>query len=170
MSDQSIVSAWWAAAQDGGSANVARLSPGSQRLATLYGMMETPASRFVGRVLLVEDNPINRLVAGELLDRLGVQFESAEDGAEALQKLDAMPFDLVLMDCLMPRLDGFAATRHWRERERVTGTHTPIIAVTANATAEDRAKCIDAGMDDFLGKPIQMHGLRSLVARYLRAA
>ena len=133
--------------------------------------MESPAPRFVGRVLLVEDNRINRLIAGELLEQLGVQFDFAEDGAEALEKLDAGPFDLVLMDCVMPRLDGFDATQQWRERERRREqARTPIVAVTANATAADRARCIEAGMDDFLAKPILLPNLAKVCARYLRAA
>jgi CheY-like chemotaxis protein len=133
--------------------------------------MESPACRFVGRVLLVDDNPINRLIARQLLERLGLQIDLAEDGAEALEKLDATRFDLVLMDCLMPRLDGFAATAHWRELELSKGcTRTPIVAVTANSTAEDRARCIASGMDDLLGKPINLQVLASVVARYLRSA
>lgn len=133
--------------------------------------MQNPALRFIGRVLLVEDNPINRLIAGELLERLGVQFESAEDGREALDKLATQSFELVLMDCLMPRLDGFAATRLWREQERTSGRpRIPIVAVSANATADDRARCIASGMDDFIAKPIQLQGLGSVVARFLRAA
>jgi CheY-like chemotaxis protein len=133
--------------------------------------MESPALRFIGRVLLVEDNSINRLIAGELLRRLGVQFEFAVDGMEALEKLAAQPFQLVLMDCLMPRLDGFDATRRWREQERSSGRERiPIVAVSANATADDRARCIASGMDDFIAKPIQLQGLGSVVARYLRAA
>jgi CheY-like chemotaxis protein len=99
-----------------------------------------------------------------------VQVEFAEDGAEALEKLDAAGFDLVLMDCVMPRMDGFATTEHWRERERAKGgARTPIVAVTANSTAEDRARCLASGMDDFLGKPIHMQILANVVARYLRA-
>jgi CheY-like chemotaxis protein len=133
--------------------------------------MESPALRFIGRVLLVEDNSINRLIAGELLRRLGVQFEFAVDGMEALEKLAAQPFQLVLMDCLMPRLDGFDATRRWREQERSSRRERiPIVAVSANATADDRARCIASGMDDFIAKPIQLQGLGSVVARYLRAA
>jgi CheY-like chemotaxis protein len=133
--------------------------------------MESPAPRFVGRVLLVEDNRINRLIAGELLEQLGVQFDFAEDGAEALDKLETSPFDLVLMDCVMPRLDGFDATQQWRERERRRErARTPIVAVTANATADDRARCIAVGMDDFLAKPILLHNLANVCARYLRAA
>jgi len=133
--------------------------------------MESPVTRFVGRVLLVEDNSINRVVARELLEQLGVQFEFAEDGQIALEKLSGAAFDLVLMDCVMPRMDGFEATQAWRQREReIGGTRTPIVAVSANVTAEDRARCIASGMDDFLGKPIQLSTLAMLFARYLRRA
>jgi CheY-like chemotaxis protein len=135
------------------------------------GIMESHVSRYIGRVLLVEDNPINRLVGVELLERLGVQFAAAENGVEALEMFDAGPFDLVLMDCLMPRLDGFATTRRWRERERMEGRpRTPIVAVSANSTAEDRERCLASGMDGFLGKPMHLHGLTEVIARYLRAA
>jgi len=133
--------------------------------------MQSPAFRFVGRVLLVEDNSINRLICKELLERLGVQFEMAEDGVEALEKLGAAQFNLVLMDCLMPRLDGFAATVQWREREKTEGrARTPIVAVSANATEDDRERCIASGMDDFLAKPIQLKILAALIARYLPVA
>lgn len=133
--------------------------------------MDRRAPRFVGRVLVVEDNSINRLVACEMLDRLGVHYELAEDGLEALERQQSGRFDLVLMDCLMPRLDGFAATARWRERERDLGEpHTPIVAVTANIADEDRDRCLACGMDDFLGKPMRLNQLASTVARYLRAA
>lgn len=133
--------------------------------------MESPPPRFVGRVLVVEDNSINRLVACEMLESLGVQYEMAQDGVEALERQQAGHFDLVLMDCLMPRLDGFAATARWRERERSLGEPaTPIVAVTANASSEDRERCLACGMNDFLGKPMRLNQLASMVARYLRAA
>lgn len=132
--------------------------------------MQGLASAFVGRVLVVEDNSINRLIAGKLLQRLGLQFEYAEDGAEALEKLVSSQFDLVLMDCMMPRLDGFATTQQWRAYEQAQGRpRTPIIAVTANSGAEDRARCLTAGMDELLGKPINLQGLTGVVARYLPA-
>jgi CheY-like chemotaxis protein len=133
--------------------------------------MERPAACFIGRVLLVEDNRINRLIAGELLEQIGVTVEFAEDGAEALEKLDAGTFDLVLMDCVMPRMDGYEATQRLRERERSSGAgRTPVVAVTANATADDRAHCLQSGMDDFLPKPIILDTLVRVVAQYLRTA
>ncbi|HTT13776.1 MAG TPA: response regulator [Burkholderiaceae bacterium] len=133
--------------------------------------MESPASRFAGRVLLVEDNSINRLIARRLLERLGLQIDFADDGAEALERLAAVRFDLVLMDCVMPRLDGFAATQRWRELEVAQGrARTPIVAVTANSTTEDRTRCLASGMDDVLAKPINLQSLTGIVARYLRSA
>jgi len=120
---------------------------------------------------VVDDNAINRLIVVEMLKRLGVQVEQAEHGEEALARLDAGRFDLVLMDCLMPRLDGPAATRIWRERERsIACPRTPIVALTANAMAEDRARCMEAGMDDLIAKPIQLPVLTSLLAEHLHAA
>lgn len=133
------------------------------------GAMQNPVLRFVGRVLVVDDNPINRLIAVEMLKRLGVGFEQAEHGEDALQRLAAGSFDLVLMDCLMPRMDGFTATREWRERERAEGrARVPIVALTANSLAEDKQRCLASGMDDLLPKPIQLPALTSLLAGYLK--
>lgn len=133
--------------------------------------MQSPVLRFVGRVLVVDDNAINRLIVVEMLKRLGVEIEQAEHGEDALQRLQAGRFDLVLMDCLMPRMDGFEATRQWRERERVAArARTPIVALTANAMAEDKVRCLEAGMDDLLAKPIQLPALTSLLAAYVSAA
>jgi CheY-like chemotaxis protein len=133
--------------------------------------MQDPDRRFVGRVLLVEDNAINRLVATEMLARLRVPFDCASDGVEALERLAAQAYDLVLMDCLMPRLDGYAATERWRDQEALEGrARTPIVALTANASADDRQRCADSGMDDFIGKPLRLAQLASIVARYVRAA
>lgn len=132
--------------------------------------MQSPVLRFVGRVLVVDDNAINRLIVVEMLKRLGVEIEQAEHGEDALERLANAPFDLVLMDCLMPRLDGFEATRRWRERERNNlRARLPIVALTANAMAEDKLRCLAAGMDDLLAKPIQLPALTSLLAAYLRA-
>jgi two-component system, sensor histidine kinase len=132
--------------------------------------MQSPVLRFVGRVLVVDDNAINRLIVVEMLTRLGVDVEQAEHGEEALQRLVDAPFDLVLMDCLMPRMDGFEATRRWRQHECTAArARIPIVALTANAMAEDKVRCLDAGMDDLLAKPIQLPSLTSLLAGYIKA-
>jgi CheY-like chemotaxis protein len=88
------------------------------------------------------------------------------DGAEAVAALQRERFDAVLMDCQMPNLDGFEATRLIRDDERRTGRHTPIIAMTANAFKEDREACIAAGMDDYLSKPLRMETLRGVLERW----
>lgn len=121
--------------------------------------------------MVVDDNAINRLIVVEMLKRLGVEIEQAEHGEDALERLAASSFDLVLMDCLMPRLDGFEATRRWREQEHTAARERlPIVALTANAMAEDKVRCLAAGMDDLLAKPIQLPALTSLLAAYLRPA
>jgi CheY-like chemotaxis protein/nitrogen-specific signal transduction histidine kinase len=126
---------------------------------------ETPLS---GRVLLVEDHPVNRHFALLLLKRLGVEVETANDGIEALDQLERSDFDAILMDVQMPRMDGFEATRCIRQQEEVLGDgHIPIIAMTAHAMAGDRERCLEAGMDGYLSKPIHREALRSLLHRWI---
>ena len=117
------------------------------------------------RVLLVDDDATNRAVATELLKRLGVVPEIATDGLLALGKLEEGVFDLVLMDCQMPNLDGYEATRRLRAGER--NRELPVIALTANAMSDDRAKCIRAGMTDYLAKPIRPAQLESILGHWL---
>jgi CheY-like chemotaxis protein len=129
-----------------------------------------PPVRFRGRVLLVEDNPINRLVALEMLSDLGLEVEGAADGKEALEVLSRSGFDLILMDCQMPVLDGYRATEIWRRREiDESRKRTPIAAVTANALPVDRQRCLDCGMDDYLAKPYKREDLIGLLKRWLPA-
>ncbi|WP_331487975.1 hybrid sensor histidine kinase/response regulator [Luteimonas endophytica] len=107
------------------------------------------------RVLLVEDNPVNLMVGQRLLSMLGITCDTAGNGEAALMRMSASRYDIVLMDCQMPVMDGYTATRQWRESEAAAGSrHLPIIAMTANAMAGDRQKCLDAGMDDYLPKPV----------------
>lgn len=108
------------------------------------------------RILVVEDNPINQKVTIGLLQQAGFVTELAVDGLEAIQAFRSKPFDLVVMDCQMPRCDGWAATRAIRKMELATnsGRRLPIIALTAQALTGDREKCIDSGMDDYLTKPV----------------
>ncbi|MDQ3228135.1 MAG: ATP-binding protein [Pseudomonadota bacterium] len=129
-----------------------------------------PARRrqWSGNLLLVEDNPVNLLVAQELLKVLGLACDSAANGEIALQKMEQARYDLVLMDCQMPVLDGYSATRRWREMEVIEGTaRLPIVAMTANAMAGDRQKCLDAGMDDYLAKPVTRAQLDDCLSRWL---
>jgi signal transduction histidine kinase/DNA-binding response OmpR family regulator len=114
----------------------------------------------IRRVLLVEDNPVNQQVAQEMLSELGVDVVSAWTGEEALIKLAADRFEVVLMDCQMPRLDGYATTRRLREWERRTGRdRTPVVALTANALNGDASRCFEAGMDRYLSKPFTIDQL-----------
>jgi signal transduction histidine kinase/CheY-like chemotaxis protein/HPt (histidine-containing phosphotransfer) domain-containing protein len=122
-------------------------------------------------VLLVEDNPVNQIVAQKLLGVLGCNTGNASNGEQALQEMATGRYDLVLMDCQMPVLDGYAATRQWREREFATGAaRLPIIAMTANAMAGDRQRCLDAGMDDYLSKPVSRDELRTCLQRWYQGA
>jgi signal transduction histidine kinase/DNA-binding response OmpR family regulator len=117
------------------------------------------------RVLLVEDNGVNRALATEMLNLLGCAVSHAQHGAAALAKLEAGKFDLVLMDCQMPVMDGLTAAARWRaiEAERAL-PRTRIVALTANALAGDREACLKAGMDDFLAKPFKLEQLRAALA------
>jgi signal transduction histidine kinase/CheY-like chemotaxis protein len=128
----------------------------------------TPVRR--ARVLLVEDNPVNMMVGQRLLSVLGVDCDAANNGEAALLRMSASRYDLVLMDCQMPVVDGYTATRRWREGEDMSGdgNHLPIIAMTANAMAGDRQKCLDAGMDDYLAKPVTRAELERCLHRWWR--
>jgi signal transduction histidine kinase/CheY-like chemotaxis protein/HPt (histidine-containing phosphotransfer) domain-containing protein len=124
-----------------------------------------------GNVLLVEDNPVNLLVAQRLLQLSNFDCVSAENGEIALELMQQQKFDLVLMDCQMPVLDGYQATRAWRNLETERGLpRLPIIAMTANAMAEDRQKCLDAGMDDYLSKPVDRKLLQQTMINWIAKA
>ncbi|NTV71191.1 MAG: response regulator [Azonexaceae bacterium] len=134
------------------------------------GPKALPASqRLRGRVLLAEDNESNLIVARAQLERLGLEVIAAGDGQHALDLLATESVDLVLMDCQMPVLDGFAATLALREREAVSGQHLPVIALTANAMKGDRERCVAAGMDDYLAKPYTGEVLFKMLAQWLPA-
>jgi signal transduction histidine kinase/CheY-like chemotaxis protein len=124
-----------------------------------------------GRVLLAEDNPVNQQVARGMLMRLGIEPDLVQNGAEAIEHLASGRYDAVLMDMQMPVLDGLGATRQWRECEhREVRSRTPIIAMTANAMAKDRDACLQAGMDDYLAKPVKLAELRETLLRWLPVA
>jgi signal transduction histidine kinase/DNA-binding response OmpR family regulator/HPt (histidine-containing phosphotransfer) domain-containing protein len=120
------------------------------------------------RVLLAEDNRVNQAVATRLLGKLGYTVEVAENGYAALSLLATQPFDLVLMDIQMPEMDGLTATRRIRESERSTPYHLPIVAMTAHAMKGDREICIEAGMDEYVSKPISRQLLSKAIAIALR--
>jgi len=124
------------------------------------------------RILLAEDNISNRKVALGILEKLGFHADAVADGREVIDALKSIPYDLILMDCQMPGMDGFDATREIRRLEReeqLTARHIPIIAMTANVLAGDRQKCIDTGMDDYIPKPVDPRILLSKIETWFQS-
>jgi signal transduction histidine kinase/CheY-like chemotaxis protein len=120
-------------------------------------------------VLVVEDSPVNRVVAVGVLERCGYHVHVVNDGREALQALSSQRYDAVLMDCQMPDVDGYQATEELRRRERGSSYHTPVIAMTAHAMVGDRERCLAAGMDDYLSKPVRSQILAEVLERWIPA-
>jgi two-component system sensor histidine kinase/response regulator len=118
------------------------------------------------RLLVVEDSVANLKVAVRMVEKLGYRADVANNGAEAVRVLGDMHYDAVLMDCHMPEMDGFDATREIRKNEP-EGRHTPVIAMTASALSGDRERCLAAGMDDYISKPIKMHVVAAVLERWL---
>jgi len=116
-------------------------------------------------ILLAEDNAVNRKLVETMLHSRGHEVVAVEDGRQAMERIERQPFDLILMDVQMPEMDGFTATRLIREGEKQTGRHVPIVAMTAHAMKGDREKCLEAGMDDYIAKPIQPAQLYEVVER-----
>ncbi|MFA5057073.1 MAG: response regulator, partial [Opitutaceae bacterium] len=127
-----------------------------------------PSPRLRGRVLVVEDDRVNQRVIGMMLERLGLEASLVDNGREAEDRAAREPWDAVLMDLRMPGIDGVETTR--RIRRRLEGRSLPIIAVTANAMADDRAECTEAGMNDFLSKPVKQDELRACLERWIKSA
>ncbi|MCU7919938.1 MAG: response regulator [Candidatus Thiodiazotropha sp. (ex Epidulcina cf. delphinae)] len=123
-----------------------------------------------GRVLLAEDNPINTELATAMLDNLGCQYQVAENGLEALELLQSLPFDLLLLDCEMPLLDGYQTANRIRRQEKAMndGSRLPIIACTAFVSDEDRERCLAAGMDDFIAKPYEIRQVSTILESWLK--
>jgi CheY-like chemotaxis protein len=122
------------------------------------------------RVLLVEDHPVNQKLALRILGKEGIHAEAAANGKEALKALEAGSYDLVFMDVQMPEMDGYEATRIIRDPDSKVRNHSiPIIAMTAHAMQGDRERCIDAGMDDYISKPIRPEKLSEVIEKYLPA-
>lgn len=119
------------------------------------------------RILVVDDDTINVRVAMRMLQRLGYRPDAAGNGREALEALAAIPYDLVLMDCHMPEVDGYEAVQEVRRREAGTPRHTKVIAFTASAMPEERERGYAAGMDDYLIKPVQFVDLQAALERHL---
>ena len=130
-----------------------------------------PEKKFLGRVLLAEDNAINALVARAFLENFGLAVDWAENGRQALERATTEDYDLIMMDCQMPEMDGYEATRRIRAHEKaVCRKPVAVAALTANAIRGDRERCLDAGMDDYLVKPFRAPELQAVLERYLRRA
>jgi len=150
---------------------LARMTGGDREVslpAEALGGGEERRSPAEKRVLLVEDNEVNQLICNEMLMQLGLSTAIAGNGREALQALERDVYDLVLMDCQMPEMDGYEATQAIRARERAhRQPRLPIVALTAHAMPGDREKCLEAGMDDYLAKPFQYQEIKALLDRWL---
>ncbi len=121
-----------------------------------------------GRVLIVEDNPVNRELARAMLQAMGIHADVASDGHEAVEILRARDYDLVFMDCRMPVMDGFHAARAIRESERLAGKKPSIIVALTGIEAErGLPRCMEAGMNDFLSKPFSFQDLREMLEKWL---
>ena len=140
----------------------ARNRPG---LRTVAAVSTLP--HLAGRVLVVEDQPLNREVATGMLTSLGLRVETANDGRQALARLERERFDLIFMDCEMPIMDGFSTALELRRREGSAAPRTPIVALTADATNSGREACLAAGMDDYLTKPFSREALHTILTKWL---
>jgi two-component system, sensor histidine kinase and response regulator len=138
-----------------------------RRLANRTGGLTSAGSGT--HILLAEDNVVNQRVARAILERAGHTVTLADSGQIALELWEKQPFDLILMDVQMPDMDGFEATGAIRKKEKESGAHTPIIAMTAHAMSGDRERCLNAGMDDYISKPIRGPALLGLVTKYARS-
>jgi PAS domain S-box-containing protein len=136
-------------------------------LITRYSIANAQNAAVSLRVLVAEDNAVNQKLVARLLEKRGHNVKVVANGREALEALDQATYDLVLMDMQMPEMDGFEATGELRKREKQTGLHTPIVALTAHAMKGDRERCLEAGMDGYLSKPIRAQELDDLLGNYI---
>ena len=146
-----------------------RVAEPPNRLPAKAPPLKSAPAQARGRILIAEDNPVNQRVARLQVRSLGFEADVVNNGEEALEALSRLAYTLVLMDCQMPRMDGFEATRALRLREG-TRRHIPIIALTANAYPSDREACLQAGMDGFLSKPVNLRDLAEALQRWSDAA
>ncbi|MGD8860952.1 MAG: ATP-binding protein [Myxococcales bacterium] len=152
---------------EGSTFTVSLTVPVAESKSVIPAPLERDQPRYQGRILLVEDNQDNQNLALELLGHLGVQVEMVQDGREAVARLDDEAYDLVFMDCHMPNMNGYDATREIRRREASNGHRTTIVALTASVLPEDQQRCRDVGMDDYVAKPFNKRDLEQVLERWL---
>ncbi len=140
---------------------------GAQHVVAAVPFQVAPQNRL--RVLLAEDHPVNQKVVVRMLEHLGHTVVVAADGRAAIEAIEGDEFDVVLMDVQMPEMDGFEAVQIIREREEATGTHLPILALTAHAMQGDRERCLQAGFDGYLSKPVRQADLQQALAAFVPA-
>ena len=128
--------------------------------------LSQPNNQF--QILVVEDNPINRMVAEGMLEQLGYNVQIAPSGGDCLTLCEQIKFDLILMDCNMPMMDGYTTTRRLRSQGK--NKDIPIIALTANALSEHRQRCLDAGMNDHIAKPFNRQQIQNTLVSWLQAS
>ncbi|MBL8267255.1 response regulator, partial [Steroidobacter sp.] len=159
---EALRSAW----QGGRSAQSDGAAPDNDCTAKLP-MLPAPSGELgTVRVLVAEDNAVNRLLVKRMFEKLGCRIDLAGNGREAVDMASRLRYDIIFMDCFMPELDGYGASRALRQLEQGE-RRVPIIALTANAMADDRAKCIAAGMDDYLSKPVGLEDIRKTLQRWV---
>jgi two-component system, sensor histidine kinase and response regulator len=163
-----LVSAWAAklceASVDSKFVTQVASSPETRAVSTLSS--DPPSAGVGARVLVVEDNPVNQKVAAKMLIRFGCQVSIAAGGREAVEMVSTFQYDLILMDCQMPEMDGYETTAHIRKKENGNG-HIPIVAMTAHAMKGDRERCLQAGMDDYITKPLRTKALHSALEHWV---
>jgi CheY-like chemotaxis protein len=139
----------------------------TEKLITRHSVAESQKADI--RILVAEDNPVNQLLVLSLLKKFGYRGDTVGNGAEAVKALKNSSYDLVIMDCQMPEMDGYTATRQIREAATgVLNPLIPIVAMTATATKEDREACLESGMNDYLSKPVQTRILAEMLQQWLK--
>lgn len=146
------------------SRDAAKSQPAPPPVAAVSGSLDTPRDEQLPRVLVADDNAINRKLIAKMLTKMGFESEMAENGLEALNAVQESRFDVVLMDLQMPQMDGLEATRQIRTR----GFLLPIIAITADAMPDDQTRCAAAGMNDYLSKPVRASALEAALNNAMR--